>query len=358
VQPSKAQIDAIVTPLVTAEHCRSAAVGLIDESGRRVFGYGVIRDGRTAPNGKTVYEIGSVTKTFTATLLALMVEKGEVRLDQPVKELLPPDVHVPEKDGISITLLHLATQRSGLPRMPDNFDPADPQRPYVDYTLQQLYEALGAIELKRRPGDEEEYSNLGVGLLGHALALKAGRSYEQLLVERICKPLGMNDTRITLDENLKSRFVPGHQGALEVPEWDFTDAFAGAGGIRSTADDMLTYLAAELGLIDSPLSNAMKMTQEDHASAGNAGDIGLAWFIGRRTGTHWHDGGTGGYTSFVAFVPEKKVGIVLLVNNMCGMTDLVGTQLIKIMLGEKVEPLGAPISTPSTRTTSWASPTP
>lgn len=342
------QIDALVQPMVSEHYCKGAAVGLIDASGRRVFGYGVTRSGGAAPDGQTVFEIGSVTKTFTATLLAQMVLSGEVKLDQPVKDLLPANVTVPQKDGVQITLLHLAMQRSGLPRMPDNFEPADPMNPYADYTPQKLYEALAAIELSREPGERYEYSNLGVGLLGHALSLKAGKRYEQLLVERICTPLGMNDTRITLDERLKSRLAAAHMGELVVANWD-ADSLAGAGAIRSTVDDMLTYLAAETGLVKSPLADAIKLTQQRRADAGEDAYIGLAWHIGNRTGTRWHDGGTGGYSSFVAFEPQKKVGVVVLVNSRCAMVDSVGTQLTKLMLGEPVEPLNLKAITPTTR---------
>src|SRR5207249_49540 len=131
-----------------------------------------------------------------------MVQRGEVCLDQPVGELLPASVKVPSKDGVAITLLHLTTQTSALPRMPDNFDPADGANPYADYTPEKLYQCLATIELSRKPGEKYDYSNLGVGLLGHALSLKAGRSYESLLIERIFRPLGMKETKITLDDDM------------------------------------------------------------------------------------------------------------------------------------------------------------
>ena len=332
---AREQVDALVQPMVTGGYCKGAAVGLIDAAGRRtVAGYGVTRTGGPVPDGNTVYEIGSITKTFTATMLAEMVLAGDVKLDQPVKELLPPGTIVPEKGGVQITLLNLATQHSGLPRMPDNFNPADPWNPYVDYSPSKLYEALASIKLTREPGARYEYSNLGVGLLGHALALKAGKSYESLLLEKICTPLGMNDTRTTLDDRLRSRLAPPHMGELVVENWD-SDALAGAGAIRSTVDDMLSYLAAEAGIVDSPLSAPMKLTQQRRADAGDGADIGLGWHIGKRTGARWHNGGTGGYSTFAAFEPQKKVGVVVLVNSRCMMTDSVGTQLMKLMLGER-----------------------
>lgn len=351
------RVDQFVSPAMRLGGIQGCVVGLIDANGRAVFGYGSVRENGPAPDGQTVFEIGSVTKCFTGLLLAQMAEAGEVTLDEPVSQLLPEGVAVPSKDGASITLLHLSAQTSGLPRMPPNFDPADVTDPYADYDAQKLYDALRAIELSRRPGERYDYSNLGVGLLGHALALRAGRSYEQLLIERICAPLGLRDTRLTLDADQRRRFATGHDiaGAASKP-WAF-DAFAGAGAIRSTADDMLAFLAANLALVESPLSGATKTTHAPRARAdSDRTDIGLGWHIGTRTGARWHNGQTGGYHSFVAFVPGRQVGVVVLTNASGGIIDTLGTQLLQLMLGEAVEPLQLPKPmTPQATTTTRAS---
>src|SRR5439155_11755365 len=161
-----------------------------------------------------------------------------------------------------------------------------------------LYADLAMIQLAQMPGEKYEYSNLGVGLLGHALSLRAGKSYENLIVDRICTPLGMSHTRITLDAAMRAKLAPGHDRVgQEAKNWDI-DALAGAGAIRSTADDMLIYLAANLNLTETPLWSAMRMTHERRAGVDDHTDIGLAWHIARRTGTRWHDGGTGGYSSY------------------------------------------------------------
>jgi D-alanyl-D-alanine-carboxypeptidase/D-alanyl-D-alanine-endopeptidase len=336
---TREQVDAIVQPAVQMEYVKGLAVGVIDREGRDVFGYGITADGGEAPDARTVFEIGSVSKTFTATLLAIAVEGREVRLDQPVRELLPPGVKVPSRDGVEITLEHLATHMSGLPRMPRNFAPADEQNPYADYTPEQLYDALSSITLWHTPGTSSEYSNLGAGLLGHALARKAGKTYEQLLIERICLPLKMNDTRCAFNDDLRKHLAPGHDSIGEpAPTWDFV-TMAGAGGIRSTADDMLSFLSANLGLTDSPLRNAMTLAQQRHAAMDDTADIALGWMIGKRTGARWHNGHTGGYHSFIAFAPDKKLGVVLLCNTASGLIDQIGTQLMQAMLGEEVQPM-------------------
>jgi serine-type D-Ala-D-Ala carboxypeptidase/endopeptidase len=332
---TREQVDALVKPAAEIANLDRLAVGTIDAARRGVYGYG-----KAPPNGRTLYEIGSVTKTFTATLLADAIVRGEATLDTPIAELLPADVRVPtSSDGEVITLRHLTTHRSGLPRMPDNIDPADLTNPYADYTPQKLYECLTTSKLHRRPGQEYEYSNLGVGLLGHALAHKASMSYEQLLIARICKPLGMKDTKITLSDEDRARLAPGRDFAgVEMPNWDF-DALAGCGAIRSDVDDMLKYVAANLGLVDSPLRPAMQMTHARLADVDDRNDIAMGWHIGKRTEARWHGGQTAGYHSFVAFVPEKKVGVVVLCNTGGAMVDTIGTQLLCTMLGEQVEPI-------------------
>ena len=171
------------------------AVGLVaatlDHGQSQVFTAGVSGAQGVPLDGNTLFEIGSITKVFTASLLAEMAARGEVGLDDPVAKYLPPSVRVPSRNGKQITLLDLSTQTSGLPRMPTNFSPKDELNPYADYSVDQLYAFLSGYELTRDIGSQYEYSNLGVGLLGHALALRAGKSYEALLVERILRPLGI-----------------------------------------------------------------------------------------------------------------------------------------------------------------------
>jgi CubicO group peptidase (beta-lactamase class C family) len=331
---SREQVDAIAQPAAQIAHLDRLAIGTIDAARRAAYGYG-----EHPPDGRTLFEIGSITKTFTATLLADMVVRGDVTLEMPVAELLPASVPVPSKGDIPIRLRHLATHTSGLPRMPANFEPADWANPYADYSVQQLYECLATTELSRRPGQIYEYSNLGAGLLGHALSRKAGMDYEQLLITRICKPLGMRDTKITLSDDDRARLAPAQAlGGVPQANWDF-GALAGAGAILSDVDDMLQYLAANLGLVDSPLRAAMQMTHEKRAEVDEKNDIGLGWHIGKRTSARWHSGQTAGYHSFVAFVPEKKAGVVVLCNTSGGMVDTIGTQLLLTMLGEQVEPI-------------------
>src|SRR5271168_411561 len=198
--PSDSEIRKILTDRIGSENSGvGIVVGVIDAKGRRVIAYGSLaKDDKRPLNGDTIFEIGSMTKVFTSLVLMDMVQKGEVAVTDPVSKYLPATVKVPERNGKKITLQDLSTQSSGLPRMPGNFAPKDDLNPYADYTPEKLYQFLSGYQLTRDIGSQYEYSNLGVGLLGHALTLRAGMDYETMLRSRILDPLGMNSTRVAL----------------------------------------------------------------------------------------------------------------------------------------------------------------
>lgn len=202
---------------------QSIVVAVIDEKGTHFVGYGKTAETLDAKDSdeNTVFEIGSITKVFTGTLLAEAVSRGEVQLTDPISKYLPKIVKSSKRNGREITLLDLATQSSALPGLPTNFVPKDAGNPYADYTVAQMYDFLSNYQLTRDIGARYEYSNFGMGLLGHILSLRAGKSYEQLVRARILKPLKMNDTTITLSPRLKSRMAQGFdQNGDAVSGWD------------------------------------------------------------------------------------------------------------------------------------------
>jgi D-alanyl-D-alanine-carboxypeptidase/D-alanyl-D-alanine-endopeptidase len=311
-------IQQVLKDAVENRHTVGIVAGIIDKDGKTIYSYGKTANNGRAVDGDSVFEIGSVTKTFTSTLLADMVTRGLVSLGDPVAKYLPKGVKVPERGGKEITLLDLASHRSGLPRMPSNFSPADPDNPYADYTAKKLFEFLSGYTLPGDIGASYEYSNLGAGLLGEALARQAGKSYEALLTEKIFRPLKMNSSGIVLRPEMSARLAAGHaQELTPVKNWDL-DALAGAGAIRSTVNDMLNYVAAYMGLKPSPLAAAMTMARQDRNDT-TIPDmrIGLAWHLMKRPDTVivWHNGGTAGYHSFVGFDLKKGMGIVVLANS-------------------------------------------
>jgi CubicO group peptidase (beta-lactamase class C family) len=291
-------------------------VGVIEPHGRRVAAYGNFAkgDARTV-DGDTIFEIGSISKVFTSLLLADVVSRNEVSLDDPAAKYLPEGVKMPERGGKFITLHDLSTHRSGLPPLPGNLKLQDPRNPYADYSVDALYQFLSGYTLPRDPGSEFEYSNLGGGLLGHVLAYRAGTDYESLIQSRITQPLSMPDTRTTLSSSMKQRMATGHNAMLmPVPNWDLP-TLAGAGALRSSANDMLTFLEAFLGYKESPLAPAMKAMFEVRRPAGQT-KIGLGWLINSTDGREiaWHNGGTGGFRSFIGYKPTERIGVVVLSN--------------------------------------------
>jgi serine-type D-Ala-D-Ala carboxypeptidase/endopeptidase len=292
------------------------AIGIVRDGERRVFAFGSAKQ-------DSIFEIGSISKTFTGLVLAQLIEQGRVTADQPVRELLPEGT-VEKPAGDEISLLDLVTQHSGLPRMPDNFEPADWDNPYVDYDAARLYAFVASHGVERPAATEYQYSNVGFGLLGHALALHAGTDYPALVRTLVTDPLCMSETTVALGAELRARLLQGYDhGGDPAHVWDL-DALAGAGALRSSAGDMLRYLEAQLqpdqtcaaGASDAArtLPAALRRAQELQADAEDGRRIAFAWIRGPKSGTYGHSGGTGGYGSYAFFNLEKRYAGVVLTN--------------------------------------------
>lgn len=309
-----ARIAHVAQQYVEAGTYPAMVVVMVDGDRSQVAGFGKLADGR-APDGRTVFEIGSVTKTFTALLLAREVEAKGLSLDTPVATLLP-DFRIPERNGKPITLGLLAEQFSGLPRLPGNLQPADLGNPYADYGRDRLKAFLAGYRLPRDPGAAYEYSNLGFGLLGDALAQHAKLSWGELLQRDVLAPLDMHSTGTVLTPALRARLAPGHdEQGQPAKHWTF-DALGGAGALLSDGDDMRRYLQANMGELKTPLAAAMQLAHAPRRDIGEGDRIGLAWM------THhtphgdviWHNGETGGYSSFIGFAADGRRGVVILTN--------------------------------------------
>jgi D-alanyl-D-alanine-carboxypeptidase/D-alanyl-D-alanine-endopeptidase len=343
-------VEEVALPHMESGRTVGLVIGVVDSAGPRVFGFGRARLGRSEPpDGDTMFEIGSINKVFTTLLLARMAEQGSVRLDQAVQELLPPATSGPATR--SIRLEHLATHRSGLPRIPSNFGivPADLvpalSDPYADYTTTRLYQYLANAKLESKPGEKVEYSNLGMGVLGHALGLAAGTDYETLVRREICEPLGMSDTRVTMTPEQESRHAQGYIATepailgwrlgLPAHRWS-NPTLAGCGCLSSTANDMLQFLAANLGLMPTPLSAAMDSTLRPRYQEGERMQVALGWFVRQpKDGGEpivWHNGGTGGFRSFAGMRRGARVGVIVL-GNTIESVDRVGWEILKKLRG-------------------------
>lgn len=333
------KIDRLAQPLIEGRQVVGMSIGVIKGNRVHTFHYGEVEagSGRRA-NDRTVYEIGSVSKTFTGLLLADAVGRGEVKLEDPVRKYVP---QVPQRGDRPITLEDLATHHSGLPRMPDNFDPADPANPYADYTVKQMLDFVAGHEPAHAAGEAYEYSNLATGLLGHVLATGTGMDYEKLMTQRIAAPLKMKDTTIMLRQDQRSRLAKPY-AAVGTPSsnWDIP-TLAGAGGIRSTTVDMLRYAQLHLGAGDSGrgLSVAAAMALKPRRGMGRDLKVGLAWVTARDGTTQWHNGQTGGYHSYLAVNPSMNIAVVVLANTATGVIDQFGESIMVTLAGGQVEPM-------------------
>lgn len=299
-------------------------IAVIDKNGPRFYSYGVKSKVSTEPvDENTVFEIGSVTKTFTALLFADMVKRGEVSMDDPLQKYLPSGITAPVINGASIKLVNLSNHTSALPRMPGNFNPANPLNPYADYTSKQMYDFLNELKLTRDIGSGYEYSNYGAGLLGEILATKRRLTYAAIMRNAIAKPLNMTSTSVVLTPVMKANLATGYNEGVEVENWDF-GSLAGAGAVRSTAADLAKYIAANMGTEKTKLFPAMELTHQNSVPDGTVPMVGLGWHkvISNNKEIIWHNGGTGGYRAFVAFIKGGQRGVVVLSNSTAAVDDL------------------------------------
>ncbi len=269
-----------------------------------------------AVDANALFEIGSITKAFTGVLLADMVTKGEVKLDDPVQKYLPKSVTMPTSDGKQITLQDLANHRSGLPRLPTNIEFTDVNNPYATYTVDKMYQFLSSYKLPRAIGAEAEYSNLGTGLLGHVLGLAAGKPYAELVQQRILKPLGMTQSFIHVPKTYL-RATPHGADGNPVSHWDIP-VLGSAGAINATIGDMAKFLQANLNP-QGPLKAAIELSHQVTNTMGQS-EIGLGWIVTKNY--IWHNGGTGGFRTFLGFDKANQKGIVLMANTSFSLDEI------------------------------------
>ena len=342
VFPSDQDIRALLTERIDVRgQGVGMVVGVIDAGGRRVVAHGEMEQaGGRRVGADTLFEIGSATKAFTTLLLAEMAERGEVALEDPVDRYLPAGVTAPARDGRRITLIDLATHTSGLPSMDPGFRTTDPQHPralagqaeaLAQYSAERLHAFLNRWTLTRDIGARYVYSNLGLGLLGHVLSLRAGRDFETLLRERVTGPLGLTDTVITPDEDQRSRLAIAHDGRRRPVEHMRLQALGGAGALRSTANDLLAFLAAELGYAASPLKGAMAAQLAPRRPTNLMRmQTALGWHVNETANGEiiGHGGATVGTLAYVGFDRSRRCGVVVLANAREAGDESIGWRLL------------------------------
>ena len=302
---------------------QSFFVGIIDGDDVDYYHYGTVEKNGKEIDENTIFEIGSISKVFTTLILADMVEKNKINLDDPIDKFLPETVKTPSKDGKKITLLDLARHTSGMPTFPDDFPIWDLNK-HHEYDKKKMYDYLERFEPSREIGSQYEYSNMGNSLLGHILSLHAGKDYEELLKERIFDELEMTSTCIKQCDHLREEFATPHLLGEPIEEINLSKDMVSAGEIRSSGKDMLSFLSYSMGLKDSSLKNAFETAQSASHEVSDNLSVGLAWHISENEGRKiiWHNGGTNGFSSFMGFDPESNQGVLILTNSRLNVDDV------------------------------------
>jgi CubicO group peptidase (beta-lactamase class C family) len=334
--PLKTKLDSVVDraaqKFIIKANTVGLAIGVLQNGKMHVYGYGKTKKGnKQLPSTNTLFEIGSITKTFTAALLAWHVNKEKLRFNDPITKYLPDSVKT-NKHLQSITLQMLSNHTSGLPRLPDNFfaTVSDSLNPYQHYDKNHLFSFLKNYKPVAKPGTEAAYSNLGVALLGTILEIVSGQSFETMVKEIICKPLGMKHT-VQYASDTSNVVVTYNSEGNQMPLWDFK-AFAPAGALRSTAYDLLLYAQANLKSGTDILSKAFALTHKPTYTKQEK--IGLGWFILPLNNKEiiTHSGGTYGSSSLISINKQTKTAVVVLSNaavNADETGDLILTELLK-----------------------------
>jgi len=339
-------VEKTARPLIENRVVDGLSVGYIQGKHQGIVHLGSSNRAGKRADDTTLYEIGSVSKVFTSLMLADAVVRGEIDLNAAADVPNPAGIRLPSRDGRSIRWIDLSTHRSGLPRVPGNLPLTSMMDPYRDYDSKKAAAFLNQYELPRRPGDTQEYSNFGASVLGYLVAQKAGKSYQQLLRERIAQPLQMTDCTVDLSDDQKQRLAtPHHKFGSETQPWTCSD-LPGAGGIHATMRDMLRFAQAQLTPPPGKLGDAIELAWKQQRGADASGPaMGLAWMIGVDGQTRWHNGQTGGSHAAIFINRNLHCAVVVLCNTALnlfgpGEVDQLAKQLVLKAAGRetKLEP--------------------
>ena len=333
-----------IQPLIDAQVVPGCVVGVWRDGTPRFFGFGGTNaDGSgPVPDERTLYEIGSITKVFTAVLLAEMAQRGEVSLDAPIANCYPMDRQVPQTDEDPIVLWHLAAHASGLPGMPTNMPAADVRDPYAGYTLDLMYDFLDDVRPPRAPEIAYEYSNLGSGLLGRLLEVCGGAPWHELLAARIFEASGMSDSVVLVDEATEARVARPSAEGLSASRWGGSDALAPCGAVVSSAADVLRFAAENIepSEPDSTFARGLAASHEPRFTDPETGQVvALGWHLAGDGVTLWHNGSTGGYSSMLLVNKPARAAVVVLANGAApSETTVAGDRIMEALLTGHAEP--------------------
>jgi D-alanyl-D-alanine-carboxypeptidase/D-alanyl-D-alanine-endopeptidase len=332
----KTQVDQIILPYIYSGSRPGIAVGIYDEGNTDMYFYGYADlESKNRIDEYTMFEIGSITKTFTSVMLAYLEAEALLNRDMLLQEFLPEAINAPNYSGEEITLLQLANHSSALPYMPSNFNLRQIPPPFDTYSTNDMYRFLDSYQLGRSPGEAYEYSNIGPGLLGLITSEAYGKTYREMISEVILNPLQMHSTVFEF-ESTEHPVSTGYVGRKTMDQWIFTESFEASGALKSNLHDMMLYLEANMTNLDDALYSAIRETHQETFTGEER--LGMAWFINDIDGRDviWHNGGTGGYSTITAFNKELQKGVVILTNGQSGQENeiFMGLEVMKLILND------------------------
>jgi len=328
----RSRIDAIATQHLGQGAAASLAIGVHDHGREATFFYGDAGRDLGTPTADTLFEIGSITQVFTATILAALVERGLVRLEDPLQQYAPRGITVPSFQGQPIRLVDLATHTSGLP--------PDIARQGATLTMERMWEFVNSYKLARPPGVQYLYSNLGFALLGHALVKASGtRGYQEVLTREVLVPLGMSSTWLLPELPSRERLalgrgIDGEVARYDLPSWP---ALLPATGLSSSLDDMMKFLRFAMGARETALSPLLDRLERPRRRAAPYGEVALGWQLHvlqeDQVALVAKNGGTLGFSSLIAFVPSLHVGVIVLAGSP-HQARQIGSEILRAIAAE------------------------
>jgi serine-type D-Ala-D-Ala carboxypeptidase/endopeptidase len=326
-------LDNIMEKQMKEQQLTGVVVGIVQPNHTFIRGYGTTKAGATiTPDGSTLFELASIGKLFTTSAMQIAVERHDFNWDDAISTHLSSKVQMPAR--CKATLRNLATHTSGMPILPMNFvvKMTDEKNPYKNLSKSDLYDYLKSCEEDAKIGNYG-YSNLGMGVLGNILELKYRKKYEDIIKKEICTPLAMHNTTMTLSRIQKAQLAQGYDEEGEpTPVWQDT-VLAGAGSFLSNAEDMIKFIQANLDETNSSISPQLIACHKLQNNKKTA----LGWHvenIGVKSIILWHDGGSGGYSSYLAINKESKTGCILLCNDAKDLTELGRMIMLMLIIGQ------------------------
>ncbi len=334
-----------VTPAIEAELFPGAVIGIYKDGEASFYPIGTLNfDQDESPSVCTLYEIGSISKVITGTLFADAVRRGEVTRDTLVNDLLPDGYEVKAVDGEDLKLWHLTTHSSGWGTAPFNLAPADGEKPFSGYTQEMLFEATKLMPMKQKPGTKFEYSNYAVGMLGTLISINANGEYEALVKERILEPLDIENFTIQLAPDQQSMLAPATAGGRSTKPWGKTGPMDPCGMWVTNAPGLMDFAIANITGGDFDIHESLAMSREPLFDPGAGGKICSGWFIAADSSTYWHNGMTGGYSSYMAVNPTHDTAVVILANGAAFETTAIGAKIIQAVFGMNPAPIQVDIA--------------